>query len=139
VHLVDDEESVQTGVRAFLETLGANVTTSDTSVAAIDFLTQHEPDALLVDLHLRDGETGLKVVNAANAASVPIALITGRFIQETELAANYPDLLMLQKPVSNEALLDLLEYMTSDNTESVSETNSGRRSDVLDTAVEIDS
>ncbi|MFK8082367.1 MAG: ATP-binding protein [Granulosicoccus sp.] len=113
VHLVDDEKAVQDSVAAFLSTVGVKVTCSDSSAVAIEYLTRHRPDAVLVDLRLRDGDTGLKVVDFITDSSLPIALVTGDSVSECDLAEKYPDLLMLQKPVSDEALLDLLEYMVS--------------------------
>ena len=111
VHLVDDEAAVRTSMMAFLETVGAKVTFSQSSNEAIDFLRQHQPNAVLIDLRLRDDDSGLNVVDAIQESSLPLALITGESVCESELADKYPQLLMLQKPVSNEALLDLLHYM----------------------------
>lgn len=117
VHLVDDEAAVQNSVKAFLETVGAKVTTSGSSSSAIDFLSSHSPDAVLIDLRLQDGDTGLSVVDSIADMNLPIALITGQAIDESALASSYPDLLMLQKPVSDEALLDLLDYMLMSETQ----------------------
>ena len=111
VHLVDDEAAVRTSMMAFLETVGAKVTFSQSSNEAIDFLRQHQPNAVLIDLRLRDDDSGLNVVDAIQDSSLPLALITGESVCESELADKYPQLLMLQKPVSDEALLDLLDYM----------------------------
>ena len=117
VHLVDDEAAVQTSMVAFLETVGAKVTFSQSSIEAIDFLRQHRPDAVLIDLRLRDDDCGLTVVDSIQDSSLPVALITGESVCESELAVKYPQLLMLQKPVSDEALLDLLDYMVAQEEE----------------------
>ncbi|MFK7993902.1 MAG: ATP-binding protein [Granulosicoccus sp.] len=117
VHLVDDETAVQNSVKAFLATVGAKVTYSESSTSAMEFLKTHRPDALLIDLRLQDGDSGLAVVDSIDDPTLPIALITGESINENELAEQYPDLLMLQKPVSDEALLDLLDYMVSNEME----------------------
>lgn len=113
VHLVDDDPGVQQSVRAFLEPLGARITVSETSTAAIRFLYAQEPSALLVDLHLGDDDSGLRVIDAIGQRHPPLpaALITGQSLLDSDIAERYPDLLMLQKPVSNDALLDLLDYM----------------------------
>jgi signal transduction histidine kinase/CheY-like chemotaxis protein len=112
VHIVDDETAVQNSAVAFLETVGARVTSSRSSSEAMRFLDKHKPDAVLIDLRLQDGDSGLTVVEAMQDTSVPVALISGESIDESTLASEYPDLLMLQKPVSDDALLDLLEYMS---------------------------
>ncbi len=111
VHLVDDETAVQNSVTAFLETYGARVTISESSAEAIDFLSDNHPDALLVDLRLQDGDSGLAVVDSIQDPTLPIAVVTGESICDGDLAQNYPQLLMLQKPVSDAALLELLDYM----------------------------
>lgn len=121
VHLVDDDESVQTSVKAFLSTVGAKVTYSQTSTAAIEFLSMHRPDVLLVDLRLQDGDSGLTVVDSIDDPSLPVALITGDSISECELGERYPDLLMLQKPVSDDALIELLDYMLTSDDEIMAE------------------
>ena len=121
VHLVDDEIAVQTSVAAFLNTVGAKVTVSETSTEAIKFLRKNRPDAILLDLQLQDGDSGLAVVDSIRDLSLPVALITGESISENVLAEKYPDLLMLQKPVSDAALLDLLDYMAIEHEEDVPE------------------
>ncbi len=115
VHLVDDEKAVQSSVKAYLETFGAKVTISESSAEAIEFLSANQPDALLVDLRLQDGDSGLAVVDSVEDRPLPVAVVTGESISGSNLACNYPDLLMLQKPVSNEALLELLNYMLTDS------------------------
>lgn len=113
VHVVDDEEAVQQSVTACLDAAGCKVTVTDTSRATIEFLQDNQPSAMLIDLRLQDGDTGLNVVDAVGKSHprMPIALITGESLSDGTLAEKYPDLLMLQKPVSNEALLELLDYM----------------------------
>lgn len=113
VHLVDDDPAIQQSVRAFLEPLGATITITESSKAAIGYLYANEPSALLVDLHLKDGDSGLSVVDSIidRQPPLPVALITGQTLESEGIGQRYPDLLMLQKPVSNDALLDLLDYM----------------------------
>ena len=111
VHLVDDDVTVQNSVRIFRESVGARVTVSETSKSAIDFLKANLPDALLLDLHLRDGDSGLSVVDFIDELTLPVAVITGQTIDDSIYRERYPHLLMLQKPLTDEALLELLEYM----------------------------
>ena len=117
VHLVDDETAVCTSVEAFLRTVGAKVTSSTSSASAIEFLSQHQPDALLIDLQLQDGDSGLAVLESVSNRDLPVALITGESISDTDIGNDYPDLVMLQKPVSDEALLELLDYMVVEREE----------------------
>ncbi len=64
-------------------------------------------------------ESGLCVVDALNerGSHIPVALITGESLSDGEIAESYPDLVMLQKPVSNDALLGLLDYMLASEDE----------------------
>jgi len=119
VHLVDDETAVQNSVKAFLASVGAKVTYSESSDDAIKFLSDNQPDALLIDLRLQDGDSGLTVVDSINDLSMPVALITGESISDDRLSNQYPHLLMLQKPVTDEALLDLLDYMIMNSDEEI--------------------
>jgi len=116
VHVVDDDPTVQQSIRAFLEPLGAIVTASESSKAAIRFLYANKPSALLIDLHLSDEDSGLRVLDSIENRQPPLptALITGQSLESSDIGERYPDLLMLQKPVSNDALLDLLDYMVVD-------------------------
>lgn len=111
VHLVDDERAVCNSVKAFLDTHDVKVTSSNSSASAIKFLAEHQPDALLIDLHLNNGDSGLEVLKSVEERDLPVALITGESLSDTSLGNKYPDLMMLQKPVSDEDLLELLDYM----------------------------
>lgn len=113
VHLLDNDETVQRSVTAFLTSVGCKVTTSSSSTATLAFMEHNQPSAMLIDLRLNDNDSGLIVVDALKQSHplLPLALITGESVADGQIAANYPDLLMLQKPVSNDALLELLDFM----------------------------
>ncbi len=120
VHLLDDEQAVQQSVSAYLTAVGCKVTITETSKATLEFLTHNQPSAMLIDLRLQDNDSGLTVVDSMSLhhTHIPIALITGESLSDGRLATRYPDLLMLQKPVSNDALMELLDYMVMESMQS---------------------
>ena len=113
VHILDDEESVQKSVQMFLQSIGCKTTTTASSSDTIAFLESSRPDAVLIDLRLQNNDSGLTVVEWINThrAGLPMALITGESLSDGALASSHPELLTLQKPVSNAALIELLDYM----------------------------
>ena len=128
VHLVEDEEAVQNSVKIFLQSVGCKVTITASSRASIDFLNRKDPDAMLIDLRLQDNDSGLKVVDwvSREKPDLPIAIVTGESVAEGQIARQYPDVLLLQKPVSNDSLLELLDYLVNqqESLDMSAETNS---------------
>lgn len=120
VHLVDDDEAVQQSVEALLHAANCKITITQTSDETINFLKHSQPSAMLIDLRLQDSDTGLKVVDyvVQKHPNLPIALITGESLSDGKVVKQYPGLLMLQKPVSEDALLELLDYMIVNTLES---------------------
>lgn len=119
VHVVDDDPAILESIRACLLPHGCRVTGSGNVADALQFLQKNKPSALLVDLRMQGEESGLCVVDALNESGshIPVALITGESLSDGEIAESYPDLVMLQKPVSNDALLGLLDYMLASEDE----------------------
>ncbi|MGQ7845863.1 ATP-binding protein [Granulosicoccus sp. 3-233] len=115
VHLVEDEEAVQRSVEMFLQSVGCKVTITASSSSTLEFLVQQTPDVMLIDLRLQNHDSGLKVVDWVNEhrPDLPIAIVTGESLAEGEVAREYPDVLLLQKPVNNHDLLELLDYLVN--------------------------
>jgi DNA-binding NtrC family response regulator len=111
--VVDDDPSILQSIRAFLSPHGCKITGSQSAHAALQFLQENTPSALLVDLRMQGEDSGLAVIDELNTknSNIPTALITGESLADGRLANAYPELVMLQKPVSNDALLGLLDYM----------------------------
>lgn len=115
VHLVEDEDAVQRSVEMFLQSVGCKVTVTASTQSTIAFLTKQAPAAILVDLRLQDDDSGLNVVDwvVSKRPELPVAIVTGESLSDGLVAREYPDVLMLQKPVSNNDLLELLDYMVN--------------------------
>jgi len=113
VHLVDDDDGVRRGMQAVLELRDIYVTTTDSSEQTLDFLSSNEPSAVLVDIRLSDGESGLHVIDelAHHHPSLPVALITGHASFDTAIMDRHPGLLIMQRPVPMEELFEMLQYM----------------------------
>lgn len=126
VHLVDDDEAVQHSVEALMHASNCKITITQTSTDTINFLERARPSALLIDLRLQDSDSGLLVVDYVmdKYPNLPMALVTGESLSDGKLAQQYPQLLMLQKPVSEESLLELLDYMVVNTLETTAPSTS---------------
>lgn len=115
VHLVEDEEAVQKSVEMFLQSVGCKVTITASSDSTIEFLKLQTPHVMLIDLRLQNNDSGLTVVDwvVEEQPDLPIAIVTGESLAEGQIARQYPDVLLLQKPVSNNNLLELLDYLVN--------------------------
>ena len=104
--VVDDEVEIRAAMSALLERWGHQVVTADGCATAITRLAACpiRPDLIISDFRLRDGETGLGVIETLRSEyNEPIAaiLITGDTAPERLIEARDSGLLILHKPVSN--------------------------------------
>jgi signal transduction histidine kinase len=102
--VIDDDKLVVDSMSGLLRTWGARVFGSSSSTATLTWLSEseEEPDLIISDYHLADGETGIAVIEhlrGACNAQIPALLITGDVSVERkqEAAARGYDLLL--KPV----------------------------------------
>ncbi|QEH77822.1 response regulator [Sphingomonas sp. C8-2] len=113
--IVDNERSIQTGMRTLLSGWGCTVTTADgfaEAVAAID--RDARPDIVLVDYHLKDGETGDETIARLQAhLGVPLRAIMISADRGEELKAKMAvqAIPLLSKPVKPAQLRALLRTM----------------------------
>ncbi|HEX6511594.1 MAG TPA: response regulator [Chloroflexota bacterium] len=77
--IVDDESLIAMALNDQLEYLGHEVVgTASTALEAIDLAEQHQPDMVLMDVHLGGGMDGLEAAEQINAARpTPIIILTG--------------------------------------------------------------
>lgn len=115
--IIDDEEALLKNIAGFLEVSGYVVFTSPNSANGLELLKNQEPELLLLDLHLKEGLTGMQVLKEAKALRPDLkVVISSGFGEEEEtksscllLGANA----FLSKPTSlknlSETIKNLLE------------------------------
>jgi signal transduction histidine kinase len=115
VLVVDNERQIQSGMRTLLTGWGCAVTTADGfEEAAARFSHTERPDIILVDYHLKDGETGDTVIDRLHrhfGAAIPAVMISadrGETLKTQLAAAGTP---LLNKPVKPAQLRALLRTM----------------------------
>ncbi|MFA4992137.1 MAG: response regulator [Candidatus Omnitrophota bacterium] len=117
VLIIDDEETLLKNIGDFLRVSGYSVFTSPNSTQGLELLRNHAPEVMLLDLHLREGLTGMQVLKAAKMLKpdLKVIILTG-FGEEEEARNNCLSLgasAFLSKPTSlrslSEAIGNLME------------------------------
>jgi two-component system, NtrC family, response regulator len=80
--IIDDDIAIRTSLSLLLKKEGFEVSSVSTPTEALDFLRQHEPELVLLDMNFSNettGEDGLKMLSLIKkrTPSVPVILITG--------------------------------------------------------------
>ncbi|HTY99042.1 MAG TPA: hybrid sensor histidine kinase/response regulator [Rhodocyclaceae bacterium] len=104
VVVIDDDESILTGLRALLQSWGCEVVVADSAAAALERIegTAGPVDAVISDLALGGGASGIDAIAALRGrcgARLPALLLTGDTSQGVLNAAKQAGLLMLHKPI----------------------------------------
>lgn len=118
VAVVDDEESVRKALRRLLRSAGMQVETFSSGQEFLNSLTSHQPDCLLLDLHM-PGLTGLDVQCRLAAAKtrLPTIIITGHDqpgVANEALSAGASA--YLTKPADERVLLEAITRAVSSDT-----------------------
>jgi DNA-binding NtrC family response regulator len=119
--LVDDERDIRDGLMTFLGTLGWDVRTADGTAAALSALEAgFEPEALIVDFRLRDGESGLEVLDAVRASGcvAPAWLITGDTSPARIAEARVANIPVIYKPIDGVELVAAVDAFLDDRSRS---------------------
>ena len=103
--VVDDDENVLLTYRMILEQEGHHVTWATSFDDAMKRLEQRTFDAVICDLLLGNGHTGIEVLTRAKKADsdLPCFLLTGQLMDEAQFPKG---ITVLHKPVEIEDLLD---------------------------------
>ena len=113
--IIDDEEALLKNIGDYLKITGYDVFTSPNSANGLELLRNHEPELLLLDLHLKEGLTGIQVLRAAKMLKPDLkVVISSGFGEEEEtkkscfaLGANA----FLSKPVSLKSLSETIKNL----------------------------
>ena len=105
VMVIDDDVLVLDGMRGILQSWGCSVQTAASGAAALASVADAgwQPDLIISDLRLTDGETGIEVIERlreALGAPVPAFVISGDTAPERLREASAGGYHLLQKPVS---------------------------------------
>lgn len=109
--IVDDEIGILHGLKRFFENEGFQAETADTAAAAIAIASTARIDVAVIDIRLKGGESGIKLLSwfRSEEADVPVIMVTGYGSIESAIdamkrgAAEY-----VLKPVDNETLLEIV-------------------------------
>jgi signal transduction histidine kinase len=115
VLVVDNERQIQSGMRTLLTGWGCAVTTADGFQEAVTrFSGDDRPDIILVDYHLKDGETGDTVIEKLNrhfATPIPAVMISADRGEPLKIQLAASGTPLLNKPVKPAQLRALLRTM----------------------------
>lgn len=109
IFVVDDEATIQEGMRSLLTGWGHRVLTagSGDEIIAHAGAWPDRPDVIICDYRLRGAETGVQVIERLRGeynADIPALLITGDTAPDRLTEAVSSGLLLLHKPVANSRL-----------------------------------
>jgi CheY-like chemotaxis protein len=116
VLVVDDDETVRLAMLTLLETWGCLAMAVEGLQEALA-LREFQPDAIVSDYRLRDGQNGAEVIRHLRnhyGRSVPALLITGDTAPERLREALNSDVALLHKPVAPREFWATLSAMLSD-------------------------
>lgn len=115
VLVVEDDALARESLASLLESWGCKVGAAEGLSSALTLLEQGlEPDVMLSDYRLRDGENGIQTIGqlcAAAGRSIPACLISGDTDPALMLAARDAGLTLLHKPVRPAKLRNLLRRL----------------------------
>ena len=110
VAVVDDEEAVRVALRRLLRSASLLVETFSSGAEFLDSLKEHQPDCVVLDLHMPELSGFAVQARLAEAGiRLPTVIITGHDTDETrERALGGGAAAYLRKPVDDQALLDAI-------------------------------
>jgi DNA-binding response OmpR family regulator len=109
VLIVEDEIFVAADLEATLEELGYEPIGIAADRETAFALAHRSPDIALVDLNLRDGETGIEIGRRLGAAGVAVLFITAN---PRSLGRGIPGTLgVVSKPADSETIAQALDYI----------------------------
>jgi len=110
IAVVDDEEPVRIALRRLLRSTDLDVETFPSGAEFLDSLKSHQPDCVVLDLHMpRVNGFAVQARLAETGIRLPIVVITGHDSEETRARALAGGVsAYLRKPVDDETLLDAI-------------------------------
>jgi FixJ family two-component response regulator len=113
IAVVDDEEPIRKALRRLLASAGLDVETFPSGTAFLESLLDHQPDCVVLDLHM-PLVSGFEVQARLAASGMPVVILTGHDSDETrDRALAGRPVAYLRKPVNDQTLLDAIELALS--------------------------
>ncbi len=113
--IVDDEESLSSNIGDFLKTKGYTVFTATNGKDGVEIVRKENPQVLLLDLHLKEGATGIQVLRVAKTINPELKVIVLTGFGEEEDAKKQSMSLgasaFLSKPTSLKGLVQTIENL----------------------------
>lgn len=114
--LIENDPSGAEAMAALLESWGCDVATTRSAADALQRLSElgGAPDAIVADLHLDHGESGLMAVGEIRQAmkkDVPAMVITADYSEKAAKEASLFGLEVLQKPIKPAEMRALLSFL----------------------------
>ncbi|MFH1853934.1 MAG: response regulator [Candidatus Omnitrophota bacterium] len=113
--IIDDEESLLNNIRDFLVLKGYSVFISLNGAEGINIVREHQPDLVLLDLHLKDGPMGTDVLRISKMLKqdIKVIIFTGFGDEEETMAkckAGGADA-MLSKPTTLKSIKETIDNL----------------------------
>jgi CheY-like chemotaxis protein len=117
VLILDDEPVVRSTLRRFLDLYGYNTIETESVDQAVEAVAREQIHALILDVRLGAGPTGLDVLKALRArpelATVPVLILTGAVLSDKEEASiTRHHAFLFQKPEGFDTLISFLDQLT---------------------------
>jgi DNA-binding NarL/FixJ family response regulator len=117
VLLVEDEQFTRALISSFLTQAGFEVMSCGTASEAVDLVDAFDPDAMVVDISLGDGPTGLDLIQALNNSQPHLAFVVlSNYGAAPAQIKTLPKVAFLQKRQVGDpnVLLEALDSMLAD-------------------------
>ena len=120
IAVIDDEADTRRAMQALCHSWGAHVLTAASAEQCLALLGEHlrDPDLILCDYRLREGENGLAAIEQLRAhigQAVPAIIVTGDIAAADLRRVADAGLQLLHKPVGAERLLAAIEAVLADH------------------------
>ena len=119
IFIVDDDASVRTGLDRLMRSAGHRPVAFESAERALHALSRDRPDCVLLDLTL-PGIGGLEFQQQLRRSGdrIPVIAVSARDDDETRRRAREMGTrLFLRKPADAQAILDAIEWVTTDHPE----------------------